>query len=51
MANVIRIIPNKGVLFCVNDYIREAIGAKKGQDPLRHVAAGAAAGLVTTLTT
>ena len=51
MANVIRIIPNKGVLFCVNDYLREALGAEKGKNPLRHVVAGASAGLVTTLTT
>lgn len=53
LANVVRIVPNKAVLFSCNDYYRSTFGTKAataGERPAawRLVACGAAAGVTTT---
>ena len=51
-ANVVRIVPTKGVLFFCNDYYRELFGVDpKKHDPWRLVGCGAAAGMTSTLVT
>ena len=52
VANVVRIIPTKGILFACNDQYRVLYGVDpKNPDPLRLMASGASAGMTSTLLT
>jgi hypothetical protein len=52
VANVVRIIPTKGVLFACNDQYREIFNVNsKNPSPLRLIGCGAAAGMTSTVLT
>ena len=52
VANVVRIIPTKGVLFACNDQLRTLFQVDPSKpDPLRLIGCGASAGMVSTLCT
>jgi len=48
LANIARIVPSKGVLFLSNEWFRGIFGVTEKSEPLRLVAAGAAAGALST---
>ena len=51
LANIVRIIPSKGVLFLSNDWFRSLYGVTEKAEPMRLVASGASAGALSTLVT